>query len=60
MSEKRKKFELDKNLYALDSSGTAPNGAQMKRQADATFKEVVENFDADAIKPLAPKKAAVG
>ena len=49
MAKKPKRFELKKGLYAIDSSGTAPNGAQLKDRSDQVFDEIKESYDSDAV-----------
>ena len=50
MSRKKKRYEMESGVYVLDTSGTASEGKQMKRLADATAKRVDEHFDASKLR----------
>lgn len=48
MSEDR--FQIEKGLYVLDSSGSAPEGKTITRQVDALFKEVEATFKPGSVR----------
>ena len=52
MAEKPKRFELKKGLYVIDSSGTAPNGAQLKKRSDDVYDEVKQSYNEDAVRVI--------
>lgn len=60
MSDKPKRFEIEKNLFAVDSSGSAPDGARMKRQADRVFTEIEKDFKPSKLRRMDEKAAASG
>lgn len=45
MSKKKDKFEIAKDVYIMNTSGTAPNKARIRRQADADARRIRELFD---------------
>lgn len=49
MSDKVDRYEVEENLYVLDSSGSASEGERMKRLAEKFSKEVEESFDPDKL-----------
>lgn len=51
MSNKVEKYEVEENLYLLDSSGSASEGERMKRLADKISREVDESFDPEKLQP---------
>lgn len=44
-----KLFEIEENVFIVDTSGPTPNGEALRRQVDAIFREVNERFDATKI-----------
>ena len=50
MSEDVERYEIEENLYVVDSSGPAPEGERMKAMADEIAKSVEENFDPSRIR----------
>lgn len=53
MSEEKnrvERYEIEEDLYAVDSSGSASEGERMKRLADKFSREVEESFDPDELR----------
>lgn len=55
MTKKPDKFEIQKNLYVIDSSGSSDDAEAVTRQVDAIFEVVESTFDASKIRR--PKRA---
>ena len=45
MAKKKSRFEIAKDVYIMDTTGTAPNKAQIRRQADADARHIRELFE---------------
>lgn len=60
MPRERRLYEIDKDTYIVDSSGVAPEGERMRRQANHSMEVVRGWFESGALRlvPSTDKKEA--